>query len=90
MKNNFFWKKMEKSERRREEEPTLLTMARVPLKSNFSINAILPDLANRTPTEGSPAPSTASEPDDSDDGDVIVDYDTDNEGDYLFISFFYY
>lgn len=73
---------MEKSERRREEDSTLITMARAPLKSNFSINAILPEIANRTPTEGSPAPSSASEPDESDDADVIVDYESENEGIY--------
>lgn len=83
MNKNF---KMEKSERRREEDSTLITMARAPLKSNFSINAILPEIANRTPTDGSPAPSSVSEPE-SDDADVIVDYESENEGNYLLIHF---
>lgn len=69
-------------------EPTestfLATMARVPLKSNFSINAILPEIADRdTPPDddGSPAPSAPSEMDDaSSDGDVNVDYESENEG----------
>lgn len=67
---------------RKPDESTLLTMARVPLRSNFSIDAILPEIANRSPTEPSPAPSTGSEADDSSDGDVNVDmdYDTENEG----------
>lgn len=81
--------KMEKSERRREEDSTLITMARTPLKSNFSINAILPEIANRTPPEGSPAPSSASEPDESDDADVIVDYESENEGNYPSHTVFY-
>lgn len=74
---------MNKSEIKREKyESTLLsTMARVPLKSNFSINAILPDIDRDTPPEGSPAPSATSEPDDiSTDGDVNVDYESENEG----------
>lgn len=69
-------------------EPTestfLATMARVPLKSNFSINAILPEIADRdTPPDddGSPVPSAPSEMDDaSSDGDVNVDYESENEG----------
>lgn len=74
---------MNKSERKREDESTLIsTMARVPLKSNFSINAILPDLNRDTPPEASPAPSPVSDVDDvnSDDGDVNVDYESDTEG----------
>lgn len=72
-------------ERKREhnESTFLATMARVPLKSNFSINAILPEIAERDtpPTEGSPSPSAPSEMDDaSSDGDVNVDYETENEG----------
>lgn len=66
-------------------ESTFLSrMARVPLKSNFSINAILPEIADRdTPShDGSPTPpSAASEIDDaSSDGDVNVDYESENEG----------
>lgn len=68
--------------REQSESTFLATMARVPLKSNFSINAILPEIADRdTPPEGSPAPSAPSEMDDaSSDGDVNVDYETENEG----------
>lgn len=61
------------------DDSTVISMARVPLKSNFSINAILPDLANRSPTELSPQPSTTSDAESSD-GDVNVDYESDNEG----------
>lgn len=74
------------SEKKREhtESTFLATMARVPLKSNFSINAILPEIADRdTPPndDGSPAPSAPSEMDDaSSDGDVNVDYESENEG----------
>lgn len=76
---------MNRSERKREQDDStmLSTMARVPLKSNFSINAILPEIADRdTPPEGSPAPSAGSDVDDanSDDGDVNVDYESDTEG----------
>lgn len=81
--------KMNKSgEKKREQSESttfLSTMARVPLKSNFSINAILPEIADRdTPPnddDGSPAPSAPSEMDDaSSDGDVNVDYESENEG----------
>lgn len=75
---------MNKIDKKREQnEPTFLsTMARVPLKSNFSINAILPEITGSdTPPEGSPAPSAPSEMDDaSSDGDVNVDYESENEG----------
>lgn len=75
---------MNKSEIKRErDESTLLsTMARVPLKSNFSINAILPEIADRDSLpEGSPVPSATSDADDiSSDGDVNVDYESENEG----------
>lgn len=75
---------MNKSERKLEQDSTFIsTMARVPLKSNFSINAILPEIAERdTPPEASPAPSATSDVDDvnSDDGDVNVDYESDTEG----------
>lgn len=76
---------MNKSERKREQDDStfLSTMARVPLKSNFSINAILPEIAERdTPPQASPAPSAPSDVDDvnSDDGDVNVDYESDTEG----------
>lgn len=82
---------MDKSESHRvkseKDDSTVISMARVPLKSNFSINAILPDLANRTPTELSPMPSTASDAESSD-GDVNVDYESDVEG-RLTIRFFF-
>lgn len=75
---------MNKIEKKREEDESTLitTMARVPLRSNFSINAILPEIADRdTPPEGSPAPSGPSDADDaSSDGDVNVDYESENEG----------
>lgn len=69
--------------REQNESTFLATMARVPLKSNFSINAILPEIAERdTPPERSPSPSAPSEcmDDASSDGDVNVDYETENEG----------
>lgn len=75
---------MNKFEKKREhDESTLLsTMARVPSKSNFSINTILPELVDRdTPAEASPAPSAESDADNaSTDGDVNVDYESDMEG----------
>lgn len=74
---------MNKCERDREQdESTLLsTMARVPSKSNFSINAILSKIEEReTPAEGSPAPSAESDDNVSTDCDVNVDYESDMEG----------
>lgn len=77
-------KSVEIVKREQNESTYLSQMARVPLKSNFSINAILPEIADRdTPShDGSPTPpSAASELDDaSSDGDVNVDYETENEG----------
>lgn len=63
-----------------EQQPTILAMARAPLKSNFSINAILPNLT-ATPPELSPSPSNISEQDYSD-GDVNVDIESEIEGNY--------
>lgn len=64
-----------------DDESTLIsTMARVPLKSsNFSINAILPEITRETPQEASPAPSVECD-DDSSNEDVNVDYESDLEG----------
>lgn len=78
---------MNKCEKKLEqEESTLLsTMARVPSKSNFSINRILEInqhnfVERNTPAEGSPAPSAESDADNiSTDGDVNVDYESDME-----------
>lgn len=75
--------KMNHCEKQREQdESTLLsTMARVPSKSNFTINAILSKIVEReTPAEGSPAPSAESDENISIDGDVNVDYESDMEG----------
>lgn len=63
-----------------DQQPTILAMARAPLKSNFSINAILPNLTE-TPPELSPSPSNTSEQDYSD-GDVNVDIESEIEGNY--------
>lgn len=63
-----------------EQQPTILAMARAPLKSNFSINAILPNLT-ATPPQLSPSPSNMSEQDYSD-GDVNVDIESEIEGNY--------
>lgn len=63
----------------RKDDSTLLTMARVPLKSNFSIDAILPEIVNRRPTEQSPEPITTSDADDSSDGDADINVDMDYE-----------
>lgn len=68
-----------------EQPPTILAMARAPLKSNFSINAILPNLTT-TPPELSPSPSNLSEQDYSD-GDVNVDIESDIEGNHRFNNF---
>lgn len=77
-------KSVEIVKREQNESTYLPQMARVPLKSNFSINAILPEIADRdTPShDGSPTPPSAtSEMDDaSSDGDVNVDYESENEG----------
>lgn len=88
IKENKLETNMNRSEIKRErDESTLLsTMARVPLKSNFSINAILPEIAERdSPPEASPAPSpsaTSDVDDMSSDGDVNVDYESENEGEH--------
>lgn len=73
---------MNRSEHKSDEITLLPMMARVPLRSNFSIDAILPEIANRSPTERSPVPSTTSDADDLSDGDVNVDleYESNNEG----------
>lgn len=65
-----------------EQRPTILTMARTPLKSNFSINAILPEITD-APSELSPSPSNISDQDYSD-GDVNVDMDSECEGNLKF------
>lgn len=66
---------------RKPNNSTVLTMERVPLRSNFSIDAILPEIVNRAPSEPSPAPSpsTVSDAGDSSDGDVNVDLDYESE-----------
>lgn len=88
---------MNKSERKHfQDDSTLIskisnmsTAPRIPFaKSNFSINALLPEIAERdTPPEGSPTPSPMSDVDDgSSDGDVNVDYESDIEGKHLTLS----
>lgn len=78
--------KMSKVEKTREETTMLSNMPRVSLKSNFSINAILPEIMDREtpPPERSPASPMSDCEDASTDGDVIVDYDSDNEGEFTF------
>lgn len=66
-----------------EPQATILSMARAPLKSNFSINAILPNLTSG-PSELSPSPSNTSEQDYSD-GDVNVDIESDIEGNFTIL-----
>lgn len=82
--------KMNRSEHK-PEEITLITMARAPHRSNFSIDALLPDL-QRSPTERSPVPSTTSDADDLSDGDVNVDleYESNNEGKLASFSLIYW
>lgn len=69
-----------------EKESTIIQMARTPIKSSFSINALLPEITSAPPSELSPSPSTISEQDYSD-GDVNVDMDSDAEGIYHLQSF---
>lgn len=71
-----------------EQQPTILAMARAPTKSNFSINAILTNLTATPPPELSPSPSNNSEQDYSD-GDVNVDIESEMEGNYRFLSWFF-
>lgn len=63
----------------RKDDSTLLTMARVSLKSNFSIDAILSKTVNRRPTEQYPEPITTCDADDSSDADADINVDMDYE-----------
>lgn len=63
-----------------DESTVISTMARLHLKtSNFSINAILPEITRETPQVVSPAPSMECD-DASSNEDVNVDYESDIEG----------
>lgn len=64
-----------------EQQPTILPAARTPLKSNFSINAILPNLTSAPSALSTPSPSNASEQEYSD-GDVNVDVESETDGKY--------
>lgn len=71
----------------RNEDSTLISRSPL-MRSNFSINAILSENPSHSMQQGSPVPSTESEPDESDDIDINVDFDSDNEGKYHSIAHF--
>lgn len=63
---------------------TLFTMAKTPLRSNFSINAILPEITDASPAPTpSPSPSILSDQEFS--NDINVDGESELEGNYLIL-----
>lgn len=60
----------------------LFSMAKTPILSNFSINAILPEITDASPAPTpSPSPSISSDQEFS--NDVNVDVESESEGNYL-------